>query len=71
MFLKNSDNGDLAQVVEIRELTDPNATSVTIRYQSGEEEGDPVSVAKSQLTFPSNEALPACWVDAHYRINFS
>jgi len=70
MFLKNTSNGDIAQVVELSELTDPNASSVTVRYHAGEEAGEPVSVGKSELTFPSGETLPKCWQDAHYRVSF-
>ncbi len=70
MFLKNRDNGDLAQVIELGELTDPNSATVTVRYHAGEEAGDPVPVEKSTLTFPSGEALPKCWLDAHYRVRF-
>jgi len=70
MFLKNKTNGDLARVVELSELTDPNSTTVTGRYHAGEEAGEPVSLAKTDLVFPSGEALPNCWVDAHYRVSF-
>ncbi len=70
MFLKNAANGDLAQVVDLSEVTDPNSSTVTVRYHAGEEAGDPVGVAKSELTFPSGEALPKCWLDPHYRISF-
>jgi len=70
MFLKNSQNGDLAEVMKIKELTDPNATAVTVRYQAGEEVGDNISADKAGLTFPSGEALPKCWLDPHYRISF-
>jgi len=70
MFLRNSTNNDLAQVLELSELTDPNSSSVTVRYQAGEEEGDPVSVEKTALSFASGEALPKCWRDAHYRVSF-
>ncbi|ATX81327.1 hypothetical protein Ga0123462_0452 [Mariprofundus ferrinatatus] len=70
MFLRNVSNGDLAQVLKQGELTDPNSTSVTVRYHAGEEAGDPVSVEKSGLVFPSGEALPKCWLDAHYRVSF-
>jgi len=70
MFVKNADNGDLARVLEIKELTDPNSETVKVRSQAGEEEGDPVAVAKSGLVFPSGEALPKCWMDPHYRVNF-
>ncbi|ATX80380.1 hypothetical protein Ga0123461_1974 [Mariprofundus aestuarium] len=70
MFVRNVSNGDLAQVVKQGELTDPNSTSVTVRYHAGEEAGDPVSVEKSGLVFPSGEALPKCWLDPHYRVSF-
>ena len=70
MFVRNVSNGDLAQVVKQGELTDPNSTSVTVRYHAGEEAGDPVSVDKSGLVFPSGEALPKCWLDPHYRVSF-
>jgi len=70
MFLKNTSNGDLAQVMKLDELIDPNAATVKVRYHAGEEAGDPVNAKKSELTFPSGEALPKCWMDAHYRISF-
>ena len=70
MFIKNAGNGDLAEVVNLSELTDPNAVSVTVRYHAGEEAGDPMAVAKSGLVFPSDEALPKCWLDPHYRVSF-
>ncbi len=70
MFVKNIKNGDLVEVVQLAELMDPNATSVTVRYQSGEEAGDPISADKAGLVFPSGEPLPKCWLDAHYRISF-
>ncbi|MBL4775585.1 MAG: acetyltransferase [Mariprofundus sp.] len=70
MFLKNTDNGDLAQVIELSELTDPNSSSVTVQYHAGEEMGEPVRVEKAELTFASGEVLPKCWRDAHYRISF-
>jgi hypothetical protein len=70
MFLKHVINGDLAQVIELDGLTNPNSSMVTVRYHAGEEAGDPVDVAKAELTFPSGEALPKCWLDAHYRASF-
>ena len=70
MFLKNADNGDLAQVKDMAELTDPNSSSVTVSYHAGEEAGDPIKAEKSGMVFPSGEALPKCWLDPHYRISF-
>jgi len=70
MFLRKADNGDLAQVVELSQLTDPNSSFVTVQFQAGEEVGDPEPVEKSDLTFASGEALPTCWMDPHYRMSF-
>ncbi|MDX8395728.1 MAG: acetyltransferase [Mariprofundaceae bacterium] len=70
MFLKDSSNGDLVEVLEVRTLTDPTAVETSVRYQAGEEAGDPVGVRKMALTFPSGEVLPKCWMDVHYRISF-
>jgi len=70
MFLRNTSNGDLAQVMALTELTNPNTLNLTLRYQAGEEVGDPVHEKKSAVSFPSGEALPQCWLDPHYRIHF-
>jgi len=70
MFLKDVKSGDLVQVITLKELVDPHEDKVTVRFQAGEEVGDPVKVAKSGLEFPSGESLPKCWLDAHYRIEF-
>ncbi|HXH71627.1 MAG TPA: acetyltransferase [Mariprofundaceae bacterium] len=70
MFLKDVKSGDLVQVITLKELVDPNEKQVTVRFQAGEEVGDPVKANKTGLEFPSGESLPKCWLDPHYRINF-
>lgn len=70
MLLKHAESGDLAQVVTLEELFDPNHSTVTVRYHAGEEAGDPTAVDKSSLIFPSGESLPKCWLEPHYRISF-
>jgi len=70
MFLKNTGNGDLAHVLEMSELMDPNSSTVTVHYHAGEEAGDPLSADKADMVFPSGEALPKCWLDPHYRVSF-
>jgi len=70
MFLKDKSSGDLAEVVDVSILIDPHAQQLMVRYQAGEEVGDPVKVEKSNLVFPSGEALPKCWSDPHYRVQF-
>ncbi|RME86178.1 MAG: acetyltransferase [Zetaproteobacteria bacterium] len=69
MFLKD-ENGDLVHVEDLMELVDPHLDEVLVRYQAGEEQGDPVRVKKASLRFPSGEPLPKCWLDPHYRIHF-
>lgn len=70
MFLRDKGSSDLVEVLDVTELMDPNRESVSVSSHAGEEKGDPVSVLKSTLTFPSGEALPVCWLDPHYRVNF-
>lgn len=70
MFLKDSETGDLVEAVDMKEAIDPTVEQITVRYQAGEEVGDPVRVDKAKLTFPSGETLPKCWLDPHYRVEF-
>ncbi|HEY5733853.1 MAG TPA: acetyltransferase [Gammaproteobacteria bacterium] len=67
MFLKVKANADLIEVLSMRDLFDPFMVDLVGRYQRGEEVQDPEKFAKSDLVFPSGEALPQCWVDPHYR----
>lgn len=70
MFLRDRNNGDLVEVLDITVLMDPNVDSVAVRSHAGEEKGDPVNIGKALLTFPSGEPLPQCWLDPHYRVSF-
>ncbi|NOR72421.1 MAG: acetyltransferase [Mariprofundaceae bacterium] len=70
MFLRDKNSGDLVEVLDVTALMDPNQESISVRRHAGEERGDPVDTRKSELVFPSGEALPVCWTDAHYRVNF-
>ena len=67
MFLKVKTNNDLVEVLSMRDLFDPFISHIVARYQRGEEVQDPEKFAKTDLVFPSDEALPKCWLDAHYR----
>ena len=69
MFLKDKSNDDLVEVLTIKDLFDPFCSSLIGRYQHGEEPQDPETFNKAALVFPSGEALPRCWMDAHYRDN--
>jgi len=63
MFLKNSNNGDMVEILDISGLTNPLHDRVAGRYHAGEELQDPENFDKSILIFLSGESLPACWTD--------
>ena len=69
MFLKlrqHETEGSLVEVLDLKQLVDPFATSVSGRLHAGEELGDPHHVEKAELSFPSGESLPRCWLDSHF-----
>lgn len=66
MFLKQTSNGRLVEVLNLNDLFDPTHANLVGRYNCGEEMPDPQRFAKSELVFPSGEALPRCWWDPHY-----
>ncbi|MGF1604329.1 MAG: acetyltransferase [Thermosynechococcaceae cyanobacterium] len=67
MFLKHEPSGQLVEVLTPRELWDPFHESVTGRFHAGEEMQDSEPFRKIHLIFPSEEPLPQCWVNPHYR----
>jgi hypothetical protein len=69
MFLKirHDDDSSLVEVLDLKQLFDPFATQVQARLHGGEELQDPQPYPKADLSFPSGEALPRCWVDSHYQ----
>jgi len=67
MFLKDSSNGHLVQVLDTAALFDPSETHFEGRYNWGEDLPDPEPFAKANVAFPSGEPLPRCWLDMHYR----
>ena len=62
MFLKNTTNNDIVEVLDIAGLTNPLHKQVACRYHAGEELQDPENFDKGELVFLSGESLPACWV---------
>ncbi|MFA7095687.1 MAG: acetyltransferase [Gammaproteobacteria bacterium] len=67
MYLRHKPSGDLVEVMDLAALFDPNKDAIVGRFHAGEELQDPAPFAKSDLIFPSGEALPRCWLDVHYR----
>jgi hypothetical protein len=69
MFLKvrHNDDAGLVEVLNVKQLFNPFDTQVQGRLHGGEEMQDPQEYVKSELLFPSGEALPRCWLDSHYQ----
>jgi hypothetical protein len=67
MYLRNKQNGDLVEVLDMTVMVDPCRDELPGRYHAGEELQDPTSFSKSTLVFPSGEPLPRCWVDPNYK----
>jgi hypothetical protein len=67
MYLRHKPSGDLVEVLTLDSLIDPCRDAIRGRFHAGEELQDPEPFPKADLVFPSGEALPRCWLDAHYR----
>ncbi|MGK7907217.1 MAG: acetyltransferase [Synechococcus sp.] len=67
MFLQHHSNGALVEILSMDTLFDPNQAKVMGRFHAGQEMQDAEYFTKAHLEFPSGEALPKCWLDAHYR----
>ena len=67
MFLKSKSHGELVELLEVEKLYDPFKKEVLGRFHAGEEMQDPETFVKSELIFPSGEALPQCWLDPDYK----
>ena len=71
MYLKDKKTGDLVEVLDLAAMFDPCRMTINGRFHAGEELQDPAEFEKHDLVFPSDEALPACWVDPNYRAKAS
>ena len=67
MYLQKKDGGYLVEIIDLRALFDPHESDVGGRAHYGEEVQEAEPFRKSDLEFPSGEALPRCWSDPHYR----
>ena len=67
MFLMQKKSEKLVEVLSLTDLFNPSHETIVGRFHAGEEMQDPEKFAKTEMQFPSGEALPKCWLDAHYR----
>ena len=69
MFLKENEGHHLVEVLSLNDLFNPLHETLVGRLHYGEEVQDAQQFKKTELTFPSGESLPNCWLDVHYRDN--
>jgi len=67
MYLKDKKTGDMVEVLDVGAVINPSEAKLAGRFHSGEELQPPAYFNKSDLVFPSGEALPNCWVNPNYR----
>lgn len=67
MFLLHRPTQVLVEILNLSDLFNPFDAEVQGRSHAGEELQDPALFLKTELVFPSGEALPICWLDGHYR----
>ena len=66
MFLKHVPTGDLVEVMDLPDVISPYSSTIRARAHMGEAIQRPEHFLKTELTFPSGESLPQCWVDSQY-----
>ncbi len=66
MFLKHVPTGELVEVIDLQDVINPASGTIRARSHAGEIIQRPENFLKSELAFPSGEALPKCWSDAHF-----
>ena len=66
MYLMLKTSHDLIDIQDLDSLLDPLEFSIVGRSQAGQEEQTDQEYQKSDLVFPSNEPLPACWTDSNH-----
>ena len=67
MFLMQKKSEKLVEVLSLSDLFNPNHEQIVGRFHAGEEMQDAESFDKDDMSFPSGEALPKCWLDPRYR----
>jgi len=66
MYLKYIPTNDLVEVIDLQDVINPYATTVLARVYSDERGQRTDRYPKSDLTFPSGEALPQCWTERSF-----
>ena len=66
MYLKHVPTDDLVEVIDLQDVINPYSPTIRARSHAGEVVHRPENFLKTELAFPSGEALPKCWIDVHF-----
>ena len=55
------------EVLDLQALFDPFQVDISGRFYADEEMQEPAKFHKAELSFPSGEVLPLCWLEGKYR----
>ncbi|HEY5621832.1 MAG TPA: hypothetical protein VIR77_04445 [Pontiella sp.] len=69
MFLKYKPTEDLVEVLSLPDVTNPYCPTIRARSYEDESIQRPRKYLKTDLTFPSGEPLPSCWLMTHQQRN--
>ncbi len=64
MFLQTKSSKDLIEVLDLEKLFNPCGKQFMGRSHCGEEMQEPQMYDKEEMTFPSGENLPRCWLES-------
>ena len=66
VYLKHVPTDDLVEVIDLQDVINPYATTVLARGYTDERLQRTDRYPKTELIFPSGEALPQCWTERSF-----
>jgi hypothetical protein len=66
MYLKHIPSGDLVEVIDLQDVISPYSPTVLARGFKEQWVQRAEKYLKSELAFPSGEALPSCWTQESF-----
>ena len=66
MYLKHVPSGDLIEIIDLPDVINPASPTIRARSYTNENIRRAENFLKTELAFPSGEALPLCWIDSRY-----
>jgi hypothetical protein len=69
VFLKHVPTEDLVEVIDLTDVINPHSPTILARSHAGEVIQRPENFLKTELSFPSGEPLPKCWIETECQEN--